>query len=448
MSAFYSFFGTVLGFFSKISGGSYLLGLFIFAILIKLVLLPFSIKQQKSSVKQAALTPYAAAIRKKYAGREDRPTMMKMQEELQALYQKEGYNPMGGCMPMLIQLVIIMLLYQVIMNPLFYVIKSSPESVYAAQAYITASVEDGGLDRGDDINKSYSQIDILKIINEYDKEEFTAGLESFLTSENFSSYVTEKLTTGTDKEKSGYQYLTQFTTLVEGQYKLKQETSYYTSEIEKVYDPDAPTFDLFGIKNFIAERPNVKSLVTFPWTNLVWLILIPVLNFVSQVVTMKMTKKMTFQPMQEMQQQQAGGCSPKMMEWSMPIMLVFITFSVPAAIGIYWIFNNILSMAQTFVLHKAIPNPVFTEEDYKEAEKALKGTQKTEKLPKAVEGERSNPNSLHTIDFEDEDYAVLPEYESIYDKSKEEKEELNVKNSAEPNEAVKPAPLKEKKKKK
>ena len=64
--------------------------------------------------------------------------------------------------------------------------------------------------------------------------------------------------------------------------------------------------------------------------------------------------------------------SLKLMMLVMPLMTMFITFSFAAAIGIYWIFRTLLSMAQQFILYKAMPYPKFTEEDFKQAEKDYK----------------------------------------------------------------------------
>ena len=96
--------GYILKFFSNICGNSYILAILLFAILTELIMaLVFGIRQQKNSIKQARLRPKEAAIRKKYAGRDDKPTQQKMTQEIQELYQKEGYNPMGGCLPLFLQ---------------------------------------------------------------------------------------------------------------------------------------------------------------------------------------------------------------------------------------------------------------------------------------------------------------------------------------------------------
>ena len=96
--------------------GSYAIALLFFAIVVKLIMLPLSIKQQKTQIKGAKLRPKMAAIEKKYAGRTDQKTLQKKQQELMALQQEEGYSPLSGCLPMLIQLPIIIILYNIIQN--------------------------------------------------------------------------------------------------------------------------------------------------------------------------------------------------------------------------------------------------------------------------------------------------------------------------------------------
>lgn len=130
MDAIYRFFGSILQFFDNLTG-SYIAALALFALLIQIVLLPLAIKQQKNSIKQASLAPKIAAIRAKYKGRTDQATQQKMQTETMELYQKEGFNPAGGCLPLLIQMPIILVLYQVIIKPLSYVVGLSAEA-YAA----------------------------------------------------------------------------------------------------------------------------------------------------------------------------------------------------------------------------------------------------------------------------------------------------------------------------
>ena len=77
--------GFVIRLFNKIVGNQYIFALFLFAIFIELILLPFGIKQQKNSIKQAKLRPKEMAIRKKYEGRDDNDSKQRDQQEIKAL---------------------------------------------------------------------------------------------------------------------------------------------------------------------------------------------------------------------------------------------------------------------------------------------------------------------------------------------------------------------------
>lgn len=99
---------------------NYIVSLILFALVFQLILLPLGIKQQKNMIKQAAIRPLEMAIRKKYAGRNDQVTMRKMQNELLELQQKNGFSPMAGCLPMIVQMIIIFPLYWIVIRPLQY----------------------------------------------------------------------------------------------------------------------------------------------------------------------------------------------------------------------------------------------------------------------------------------------------------------------------------------
>ena len=108
-------------------------------------MLPFSIKQQKNSIKQARLRPKEMAIRKKYAGRNDQATQQKVTMEIQELYQRENFNAASGCLPLLVQLPIIMALYNIVINPLQYVLGQAAGISNALNLYYTTAHAAGGL---------------------------------------------------------------------------------------------------------------------------------------------------------------------------------------------------------------------------------------------------------------------------------------------------------------
>ena len=85
----YTALGWLLSFFNSITG-SYALALLLYALVFKIVLIPFGIKQQKNQVKSARLTPKIELIKAKYKGRTDQVTQQRMQQEIMDLQQKEG----------------------------------------------------------------------------------------------------------------------------------------------------------------------------------------------------------------------------------------------------------------------------------------------------------------------------------------------------------------------
>lgn len=359
MNAIYKFFGTILGAFESWTG-HYLLALFLFALLVKLVLLPFGIKQQKTSIKQAKLKPREMAIRNKYKGRTDQPTQQKMQNEIFELYQQEGYNPMGGCLPLLIQMPILLVIYQAVINPLRYICGYSAEMIEKIAQFV-------GVTEGNFIGRD---IDLIQHITESN----VAAINEML------------------------------------------------GETGTVVLSEIPNFSLFGNAAALAMNPYFWS----------WLLLVPALNFAFTMLSSYLTKKLTFQPMQAQGSSQGNMVVMNIM---MAGMTTFIAFTVPAAIGIYWIFNNLLGMLQQFILAKTMPLPSFTEEDYRKAEREYAGkTSKKEQIAK-VKRALSQP-------MDDDEYVDLGDYYSVFD----EKSEPQVKTAKDDSDAViKKAPLKQNK---
>jgi len=333
--------GYVIKFCNWIMGNQYLFALLIFAIIIEIILLPFGIKQQKNSIKQAKLRPKEMAIRKKYAGRDDKPTQQKMTQEIQTLYQKEGYNPMSGCLPLLIQLPILIALYNIVLNPLRYICGLSTDAI-AAVANVTKSFTGAEYDLARNLGLAS---DIRNVIDSH-------GIGVYSGIEGFAEHI--------------------------------QDIT------------DVPQLSFLGKFDLGLEPTLAFSSFAQNW----WLLLIPILTFVAYFFSMKITRKLTYQPVTD---DKAMGCSNTMMDITMPLMSVFIAFSVPAAIGVYWIFKSLLGVVKQAVLKKAMPIPVFTEEDYKAAEKEM--NVRVEKTPKNKSGRVVR--SLHHID--DEDFADTAE---------------------------------------
>ena len=106
--------------------GNYLVALLVITVVLRLILLPFSIKQQKNSAKQMRLQAKVNKIRAKYAGQSGREVQMKISEETQELYRREGFSASSmGCGSMALQMIVMMGLYNAIYSPLKYVLHLS-----------------------------------------------------------------------------------------------------------------------------------------------------------------------------------------------------------------------------------------------------------------------------------------------------------------------------------
>lgn len=136
-------FGYILHFLYSIFD-NYMVSLFLLVLIVKVVLLPSAISQQRNSAKQARLQPKINRIRQKYSngGQPTREMQMKIQEETQELYRKEGFSPMSnGCLPLLIQFPVMIGLYGVVYTPLSKVLQISSDLVNKAAEIFKISAD-------------------------------------------------------------------------------------------------------------------------------------------------------------------------------------------------------------------------------------------------------------------------------------------------------------------
>lgn len=311
---------------------NYALALLFFAIVLQVILFPLGIKQQKNSVKQASLRPKEMAIRNKYAGRTDKPTQDKLNQEIMELYQRENFNPMGGCLPMLIQLPIIFSLYNVVISPLKYVCGFTVDTINAIQAKVYEIMSTTNMTGFEAFaeGKAVRQLDLLNRMREL-------GVGNFL--DNNGSAITEEM---------------------------------------------LPNFSIFGGMMDLSQTPS--------FTNFNLLLLIPLLTLIVTLGSTFITRKLTYNPNPEAQ----NDLSMKIMNLTMPLLSVYISFTIAAAIGLYWVFRNILSIIQQVILVKMFPIPKFTEEDFKAAEREANMSKR--QIKKA---EKQKVRSLHRIDEDD-----------------------------------------------
>ena len=159
----------------------YFLALVVFTVLTRLVLFPFNLKQQKTTAKTARLQPKIQKIQKKYANTNDPKDRQKMNEEMQALYQREGHNPMNmGCGPMAFQMVFLMGIIGIIYYPIQYIIGISDFDTYSSA--IAEAINYSG---------AYFQIEILQNFDSY-KDILATQFPEMFTAEKIEAIANYK----------------------------------------------------------------------------------------------------------------------------------------------------------------------------------------------------------------------------------------------------------------
>ena len=401
----YTALGWLLSFFNSITG-SYALALLLYALVFKIVLIPFGIKQQKNQVKSARLTPKIELIKAKYKGRTDQVTQQRMQQEIMDLQQKEGASPMSGCLPMILQLVIVMLLYTVIQNPLSYM--SSTNSVIdeynqainaegVTEESLREQLGDTFVDKYEDIiftvkegekSLSKTKIDkntvILHLYREFSPDDGASDATALPTTSRWQFNLLSAITHELYPDGRGGA--------------LNEEAAALIHSLGMDAE-EIPDFDFLGMN--LADTPDITKV--FSNLNATLLCLIPLLAAAFSWLTMFLSRKLNRTGVVGAQDDQTQK-SMVIMDLVMPAMTLFIAFGMPGMLGVYWIYQSIFGFAQTLILSRVIPLPTYTEEELREMRRAQREAEKA-----AREAAKSQPRhrSLHYID--EDDYEELPE---------------------------------------
>lgn len=339
---------------SNITGGrveSVVLSIVIITIIIYMCLLPLTIKQQKFSKLSQKMQPEMQAIQAKYKNKKDQASMMAMQEETQLLYQKYGISPMGSCVQMLIQMPILFALYRV-----FYNIPAYLSGVKGSFTGLVDSIQ----------QTSGYQNTLVSLM-----EKYNVVTSSGLNASNAAS----KLADASGDTLSNY--------IIDILYKLPSkgwdalmDGKFFDgiqNAVEKTHDALLHFNYFLGLN--ISDTPwyIIKSNFTDKpdkWLLFVILaLLIPVLSYLTQMLNIKLMPQATNGNDQVANQM-------KMMNLMMPLMSLFICFTVPVGLGIYWICSALVRGIQQFFVNRHIENLDLEAVMAKNEEKAKKKREK------------------------------------------------------------------------
>ena len=285
----------------------------LFTVIIYLLMLPLTIKQQKFSKLSAKMNPELQQIQKKYQNRKDNDSMMAMNEETRAIYAKYGVSPTGSCLQLLIQFPILLALYRVIMN---------------VPAYV------GGV-----------------------RDIFTELANQIMATPGGSDFMQELQTNGRLFIEG--KDFTQVNTVIDVLYKL-QDTGNATWQMLIDRFPEMESLILttqssitrmnnFGIN--IANSPwNIakSALAAGSVALLIGAVLVPFLAAFTQWLNVKMMP----QPASTGEGNDTMNATMKSMNMMMPLMSAWFCLTLPAGMGLYWIMGAVVRGIQQFAINK------------------------------------------------------------------------------------------------
>ncbi|OUQ62983.1 hypothetical protein B5E53_16755 [Eubacterium sp. An11] len=302
------------------------LSIIIFTVFVRLIMTPLTIKQQKFTKINQAMQPEITKIQKKYRNKKDQASLAKQNEEIQAVYEKYGTSPTGGCAQLLIQFPIFLAFFNVVRNVPAYI----PQ---VKDIYMTAVTA---------IQQTPGYVDTINKIAD--------GVHS--------SYISELPNNATSNQI--IDVLNYFTADAWGQ--LADAMPSISGVIESVHHQVA------GINNFIfginvAQAPGFRLSVY---------LLIPILAALFQFLTTKTMK----QP--DMGDNPAAGMT-KSMTYVMPLMSFYFCLVAPAGMGLYWATSALFMCIQQIIVNKYMEHADLDKMIEKNREKAAKKKAKGKK---------------------------------------------------------------------
>lgn len=275
--------------------GNVAIAIILFTIIVKLCMLPLSIKQQKLAKLNSVMSPEIKAINEKYKDKKnDQNAMMKMQEETKAVYEKYGVSQMGGCVQMLIQMPILLALYQVF--------RFIPLYITQLKNLFTAFLTDNG-----GIMSASGYTDTMKQFGE--NIDWT----------NVNTAITEINKFSTENWDALRNAFPAFSDIIANSHASLEQMN---------------TF--LGIN--MSQEPGFGLTLAF---------LIPVLSGLSQFISVKVAQGNT--PVDD---DNPMAASMRMTTYIFPLMSAFIAISVPAGLGLYWIATSVIQTIITVFINR------------------------------------------------------------------------------------------------
>ncbi len=295
------------------------LTIIVFTVFIYLCLFPLTYKQQKFSVLTKKMQPELNAIQKKYKNKKDTVSMQAQQEETQMVYDKYGVSPMGSCLQMLVQMPILFALYRVFWNVPAYI--SSVKDIFT---------------------------DVVNGIMATDG--YAGTMEALYKSAGLKNVAFHADATGTTMSNS----------IIDVLYKLSESGwDALADSFPNLSDSIATTAANLKDINYmfilnISDTP--WNLIKTAWADKYWILLIaallvPIVSYLGQVINMKLMPTAQDTGSGNAQADQMAQ-QMKTMNTMMPLMTLFIAFTCPVGLVLYWTMGSVVRIVQQYFLNK------------------------------------------------------------------------------------------------
>ncbi len=352
------------------------LSIILYTVVIYTFMLPIQIKQQKFSRMMIYMQPEISAIQKKFAGKRDQASQIKMQEDISKVYSKYGVSPYGSCFPLLIQLPLLLSLYGVIQNIPGYITKVA--LIFSPLATKIICLQGG----------------VKAFAGFVSAQKIPVGISGMLT----KNHTIDALYRMTPSQWTALNQVPAFSS-ISGDITAVAEQS---SNINSFFGINISESPITAIRNGV-ENGAVLLVIAA--------ILVPVLAWFTQWINLKLT------PSAGNTNADAGGASMNIMNNFMPVFSAVICFTFSIGIGIYWIAGSVIRSVQMVAINRHMMKIKIedviaknAEKKKKKMEKALKRKNEYVETARVNQQARSNvknigtPKGKYTNDKEEVDY--------------------------------------------
>ena len=328
------------------------LSIILFTIVIYLLMMPLTIKQQKFSKLSAKMNPELQAIQAKYKNKKDNESMMRMNEETQAVYAKYGVSATGSCVQLLIQMPILFALYRVI---------------YAMPAYV-GKIKDA----------FFPLVD--KLIAQAGSTEF---IQTFKDAAMFTKQFSNEAFTGGNMDYVRNTFVDVLNRASTSEWNsIAEKFPSLSVDVNNILETLEIYNNFLGLN--IGNSPSfiVKEAISSgAYVMVAAAIAVPLLSAITQWIN---TKLMPQPESNNNSQDNPMASSMKTMNYMMPVMSAIFCYTLPAGMGLYWIAGSVVRSIQQVIINKHIDKMDLDELIKKNVEKRNKKLEKSGINPKTI----------------------------------------------------------------